>query len=135
VKARLFVITLRDHYRDKADSTPVPAFTPGGANDDWAFEYINAKYLQPIMEAFDDDGSGYVTYQEVNEFVNSRPVELNWRYVRCDRSDLGYQSHGIGNRSLPHWVAYWAVGMSEKMTDSSITAAYFVVLRLASYLG
>ena len=81
MKARLFVITLRDHYRDKAESASVPAFTPGAANDDWAFEYINAKYLQPIMEAFDDDGSGYVTYQEVNEFVDSRPAELNWRYV------------------------------------------------------
>lgn len=50
-------------------------------SDDWAFEFINAKYLQPIMEAFDDDGSGYVTYQEVNEFVEERPAELGWRYI------------------------------------------------------
>ncbi|KAI0701233.1 hypothetical protein BC835DRAFT_271177 [Cytidiella melzeri] len=90
VKARLFVMTLRDHYRDKADNAALSSFNPGAASDDWAFEFINAKYLQPIMEAFDDDGSGYVTYQEVNEFVDSRPVELNW--------------------SLPHWVAYWAIG-------------------------
>ncbi|KAI0090196.1 hypothetical protein BDY19DRAFT_887919 [Irpex rosettiformis] len=92
VKARLFVMTLRDHYRDKADSVAMTSFIPGSSGDDWAFEFINAKYLQPIMEAFDDDGSGYVTYQEVNEFVDSMPTELNW--------------------SLPHWVAYWAVGMS-----------------------
>lgn len=74
-------MTLRDHYRDKADNIAMSCFVPGPASDDWAFEFINAKYLQPIMEAFDDDGSGYVTYQEVNEFVDSRPAELNWRYV------------------------------------------------------
>lgn len=72
-------MTLRDHYRDKADSN-MSTFSPGVSSDDWAFEFINAKYLQPIMEAFDDDGSGYVTYQEVNEFVDLRPAELNWRY-------------------------------------------------------
>lgn len=33
------------------------------------------------MEAFDDDGSGYVTYQEVNEFVEAKPDSLNWRYA------------------------------------------------------
>ena len=72
-------MTLRDHYRDKADSAAMSAFTPGASTDDWAFEFINAKYLQPIMEAFDDDGSGYVTYQEVNEFVDGLPPELDWR--------------------------------------------------------
>ena len=81
MKARLFVMTLRDHYRDKADNIAMSSFILGPAGDDWAFEFINAKYLQPIMEAFDDDGSGYVTYQEVNEFVDSRPAELSWRYV------------------------------------------------------
>ncbi|GJE96219.1 hypothetical protein PsYK624_124130 [Phanerochaete sordida] len=86
VKARTFVMTLRDHYRDKAENS---SFGMGSA-DKWAFEYISAKYLQPIMEAFDDDGSGYVTYQEVNEFVDGTPEELAW--------------------TLPHWVAYWAVG-------------------------
>ncbi|PSS05479.1 hypothetical protein PHLCEN_2v3761 [Hermanssonia centrifuga] len=94
VKARLFVMTLRDHYKDKAESAAMSPFVQSPRSsqrsDDWAFEFINAKYLQPIMEAFDDDGSGYVTYQEVNEFVESRPLSLNW--------------------SLPHWVAYWAIG-------------------------
>lgn len=70
-------MTLRDQYRERAhpSSTSLYEVTP----DDWAFEYINTKYLQPIMEAFDDDGSGYITYQEVNEFVEAMPEELNWR--------------------------------------------------------
>ena len=82
VKARLFVMTLRDHYKEQAESASVSMFsTPSGSkkSDDWTFEFINAKYLQPIMEAFDDDGSGYVTYQEVNDFVDERPASLGWR--------------------------------------------------------
>ena len=73
-------MTLRDHYRDRAESAVVSPFGQA-SSDDWAFEFINAKYLQPIMEAFDDDGSGYVTYQEVNEFDEAKPDSLNWRYV------------------------------------------------------
>ena len=37
---------------------------------------------QPAHEAFDDDGSGYVTYQEVNEFVDGIPEGLNWTCVQ-----------------------------------------------------
>lgn len=77
-------MTLRDHYKERAESAAMSYNPRGGAgqrSDDWAFEFINAKYLQPIMEAFDDDGSGYVTYQEVNEFVQERPDLLGWRWV------------------------------------------------------
>ena len=91
MKARLFVMTLRDHYKERAESATMSSFSPRGGgsqrSDDWAFEFINAKYLQPIMEAFDDDGSGYVTYQEVNDFVDERPVSLDWRCV-----DINYSS-------------------------------------------
>jgi hypothetical protein len=73
-------MTLRDHYRDRAERSVISSYGHG-STDDWAFEYISAKYLQPIMEAFDDDGSGYVTYQEVNEFVEAKPDTLKWRFV------------------------------------------------------
>ena len=78
-------MTLRDHYKERAESAAMSSYSPHASgsqpSDDWAFEFINAKYLQPIMEAFDDDGSGYVTYQEVNEFVEERPSSLDWRCV------------------------------------------------------
>ena len=74
-------MTLRDHYKERAESAALATFGGSQRSDDWAFEFINAKYLQPIMEAFDDDGSGYVTYQEVNEFVEERPSSLDWRCV------------------------------------------------------
>ncbi|KAG6824031.1 hypothetical protein H0H92_008223, partial [Tricholoma furcatifolium] len=57
-------------------------------NDVWAYEYINVSYLQPISEAIDDDGSGLITINEINDFTRSCPK--NW--------------------SLLQWLAYWAAG-------------------------
>lgn len=48
--------------------------------DEWALPYIDIKWLQPIVESFDEDGSGYVTIAEINNFTQSRPTELGWRY-------------------------------------------------------
>ena len=49
--------------------------------DDWAIPYTAVKWLQPIVEAFDDDGSGYITIAEINRFTKSKPNELDWRYA------------------------------------------------------
>ncbi|KAG6828060.1 hypothetical protein H0H92_009489 [Tricholoma furcatifolium] len=57
-------------------------------SDIWAFEYINMSYLQPIAEAIDDDGSGFISVKEVNDFTNSCPK--SW--------------------SMLQWIAYWAAG-------------------------
>lgn len=48
-------------------------------DDKWAMKYISLSYIQPILEAFDDDGSGFISIKEVNDFTNSRPK--NWRCV------------------------------------------------------
>ncbi|TFK44065.1 hypothetical protein BDQ12DRAFT_593650, partial [Crucibulum laeve] len=108
VKARHFVLALHDYYTDRLNSTDTPTVdrsslsplpsplpskfspsTPRRRQDDrWALSYINAAYVQPILEAVDDDGTGFVSVKEVNDFVASRPD--GW--------------------SLPHWIAYWAVG-------------------------
>ena len=79
-------MTLRDNFSDipTRTSTAVAAALGRDPNerqrtDDWAFEYISIAYLQPIMEAFDDDGSGYITVTEVNRLVDSLPSSLNWR--------------------------------------------------------
>ena len=84
VKARLFVMTLRDNYSDVPTSPTSAVHTaastlPEESKDGWALDYINVTYLQPIMEAFDDDGSGYVTIAEVNRFVDALPSEIGWR--------------------------------------------------------
>lgn len=53
-------------------------------DDRWALAYINAAYVQPILEAVDDDGTGFVSIKEVNTFVAERPE--NWTYVITIRS-------------------------------------------------
>lgn len=74
--------TLRDHYQemvqdrkrigDSIEEQPSMA-------DEWTLPYIDVKWLQPIVESFDEDGSGYVTIAEINSFTQSRPEELGWR--------------------------------------------------------
>ncbi|KAF9553901.1 hypothetical protein CPC08DRAFT_767164 [Agrocybe pediades] len=124
VKARHFVMGLHDYYSDlyskvRASSDAMTAdlrissplvspqlpsiLLPGQevvqyqpqSNDKWALAYINATYTQPILEAVDDDGTGMISIKEVNVFVTSRPE--GW--------------------SLPHWIAYWAVGWQSSVTQ------------------
>lgn len=106
VKATHFVIALHDHFTVKAgqasrktnthasddasaetvtvnntstDTTTVtlPAETP--ADDSWALQYINVRQVQALIEAIDDDGSSFVTVNELNEFTSCRPK--GWRRV------------------------------------------------------
>ena len=85
MKARHFVLALRDHYLEQLaaeaeGSTGVGASTDSSRNPDaWAIKYIDVSRLQPILEAFDDDASGFITISEMNRFTSSRPAE--WRVV------------------------------------------------------
>jgi hypothetical protein len=45
--------------------------------DAWAIKYIDVIRLQPILEAIDDDASGFITIGEMNRFTASRPID--WR--------------------------------------------------------
>lgn len=84
VKARHFVLALRDYFRqqmeDKKRRLQVgEQISRVNVQDEWAVEYITINRLQAIAEAFDDDGSGFITIAEVNQFTSSRPKD--WRYV------------------------------------------------------
>ena len=79
-------MTLRDYLSEISPQFgPSSSYQRGRSNDrrtdEWAFQYINIVYLQPIMEAFDDDGTGYITISEINKFVSMLPRSINWRYV------------------------------------------------------
>ncbi|KAJ7140785.1 hypothetical protein C8R44DRAFT_237363 [Mycena epipterygia] len=63
-------------------------------DDRWALAYINVAHLQPIQESVDDDGTGFVSIKEANEFAVSRPP--GW--------------------SLLSWVALWAAGWHATVT-------------------
>lgn len=46
--------------------------------DRWTLDYITILRIQPLLEAFDDDASSFVTVSEVNAFTQARPRD--WRY-------------------------------------------------------
>ncbi|KAF8181171.1 hypothetical protein K438DRAFT_1679952 [Mycena galopus ATCC 62051] len=56
--------------------------------DRWAIDYITLTRVQPILEAFDGDGSGWISVQEANAFTSSRPADY----------------------SVAKWLAFWAAG-------------------------
>lgn len=76
-------MTLRDHYRDVIEDAQHISGTKGDIiiNDDWTLEYFGPSWLQPMMDAFDDDASGYVTISEVNKIMDLQPASLGWRYA------------------------------------------------------
>ena len=80
------------------------------ASEEWALEYLGLSWLRPLMEAFDDDASGYVTITEVNNLIEMRPESLAWRYVLCMHLQVLHIL--IGHCSIPHWLAYRTVGKS-----------------------
>lgn len=47
------------------------------AQDEWALDWINVTRLQPIVEAFDDDASNFITVTEANDLTTARPRD--WR--------------------------------------------------------
>ncbi|KAI0249341.1 hypothetical protein BJV78DRAFT_1347821 [Lactifluus subvellereus] len=102
VKARHFVLALRDYYLEKlaSETSAVRGLSTATANDSqnpdaWAIKSIDVMRLQPILEAFNDDASGFITITEMNHFTSSRPVD--W--------------------SLPEWVAFWAIGYRSSIID------------------
>lgn len=86
VKARHFVLALRDYYLEKLDEEAKDVHnTDAGVDtvhsDAWAIKYIDIASLQPILESFDDDASGFITIAEMNRFTGNRPHD--WRCVTC----------------------------------------------------
>jgi hypothetical protein len=81
------VLALRDYYLEKlASEAPtirgmdsIATIDNSQNPDAWAIKFIDVMRLQPIMEAFDDDASGFITITEMNRFTSSRPVD--WRLV------------------------------------------------------
>ncbi|KZT25952.1 hypothetical protein NEOLEDRAFT_293094 [Neolentinus lepideus HHB14362 ss-1] len=63
--------------------------------DQWALQYIGVVRLQPLIEAFDDDASGFISILEANQFSDPRIRPQSW--------------------SLAHWMAYWAVGFPQAL--------------------
>jgi len=56
-----------------------PTYREVDEKDIWVFDFINVAHVQPIVEAMDDDCSGFISVKEANTFALSRPK--GWRSV------------------------------------------------------
>ena len=78
------MLALRDYYMEELAPESTFIFSLSGSTitdspnpDAWTMKYIDIARLQPILEAIDDDTSGFITIGEINRFTSSRPVD--WR--------------------------------------------------------
>ena len=117
-------MALRDYYTEKYHDGSLQPSDTGEADaaiqltlvesqqDAWALPYISMLYIQPLIEAFDDDASGFVTVSEANSFTAARP--LDFRFVISPLPSLPVLNVSHDN-SLPHWLAYWSTGKIEQL--------------------
>ncbi|KAJ7246670.1 hypothetical protein C8J57DRAFT_1081402, partial [Mycena rebaudengoi] len=98
VKAQNFALALNYYFSEKFTEIGVPPVEPQNishaADDRWTVSYLGVPFLRQIAEAADNDGAGYISIQEVNEFTSRRPRE--W--------------------SLPQWLAFCAAGWHASVT-------------------
>ena len=104
------MLALRDYYLEKLASGTESVLGMGSAGvtltpdpDTWAIKYIDVMRLQPILEAIDDDASGFITIGEMNRFTASRPGDwrLVWLHNKCLLSDE--LQHGALGGFLGSW--------------------------------
>jgi hypothetical protein len=80
------VLALQDHFQNTFSSESedmldvgVDAMSSSSNSHAWALQFVNVTRLQPILEAIDDDTTGFITIAEMNRFTSSKPD--NWRLV------------------------------------------------------
>ncbi|KAG8881280.1 hypothetical protein FRB98_004439 [Tulasnella sp. 332] len=100
VKARVFILSLHDYFttykpptgadpeQDPRNYVSQTTFIGPGHPDMWTLHYMRPLFIIPIQDAIDEDGSGFVSIHEINEFTRPKPKDM----------------------SLPVWIAYWAQG-------------------------
>jgi len=50
-----------------------PPVTSEEDPDTWVFDFIDVGHIQPIVEAMDEDNSGFISVKEANKFALTRP--------------------------------------------------------------
>lgn len=95
------MLALKDYYSEMAaggDGEVVPN------SDQWALRYIGVNYVRSILEAFDDDASGFVTVKEANNFTRSRPLDWRWALENIYLFQISYRRQPSALDSiLGHW--------------------------------
>ncbi|PBK75065.1 hypothetical protein ARMSODRAFT_504209 [Armillaria solidipes] len=97
VKAKHFVCVLHEHLIEKLGIIEKLGTSERASdeNDQWMLEYLNKAHLQPLLEAVDDDATGFITIREINTFAESKPKD--W--------------------TLFQWIVYWAAGWQFSVTQ------------------
>ncbi|KAH9887585.1 hypothetical protein C8Q73DRAFT_204890 [Cubamyces lactineus] len=87
VKSRIFIEGIHEHYQTKFHEHG----SHDHSNDAWTLPFFSrAMYHSAIGDIVDDDGSGYLSASEVNEFVSGKRSMPSW--------------------TNPQWFAFWAGG-------------------------
>jgi hypothetical protein len=71
VKAVSFVLGLEEHFIKR--SNPGVDQDATRHDDDWALDYLDFAHVRPVLEAIDEDGTGYISTYEANAFTCAMP--------------------------------------------------------------
>ncbi|KAK7447721.1 hypothetical protein VKT23_013977 [Stygiomarasmius scandens] len=98
VKGKLFVDEMCGYFREQFNKPD----NMDQHKDKWTLPILTHIMFHPtVVDAIDDDGSGYISVQEFNTFLKQKPEE--W--------------------SPPEWFAFWAMGWQQLMLLASIQVA------------
>ncbi len=75
-----------------SDDEMTPEEVEEALADKWCLQYLNVSHAYSVMEAIDDDDSGYIRASEINDFTSAIPT--NW--------------------TLLQWLAFWARGWKQQ---------------------
>ena len=109
-------MTIRDYLEAEKLYGPLEQSASSSHREEWTAEFMDLIYIQRIKEAFDEDGSGYVTVQEVNKFTEMQPKMLGWRSV-SSVSAFVIATQYVS--SLRHWLSYWTIGKLDQKCRSA----------------
>ncbi|KZV80632.1 hypothetical protein EXIGLDRAFT_845372 [Exidia glandulosa HHB12029] len=97
VQASQFVVAVKDHFslprQERANADP--ATFEGG--EIWATQYISISRTRPLIEAIDQDNSGWISVREINAFTAKRNY-----FATSEGSQSGWH--------LSRLFAFWAAG-------------------------
>ncbi|KAF8341559.1 uncharacterized protein EI90DRAFT_3034423, partial [Cantharellus anzutake] len=91
---------------DISDADMAPGDIEETLADRWCLQYLDITHAYPIMEAIDDDDSGYIRISEINDFTSSTPK--GW--------------------TLLQWFAYWGGGWKQQSSVYARSINEIIVL-------
>jgi hypothetical protein len=89
---------------------PASTLHPNGPDDseEWVLKHIDVAHIQPIIEAMDEDGSGFISVQEANKFALRRPPGMRSVALRCRMNvSLAYKFVLMQTFALDCVLGFW----------------------------